>query len=463
MGPSIWKTNVYVSTDDPGIAAVARQAGAAVIDRGGRLAGPDATIAEVVDHATEQVPEVDVWLVWQPTAVHVPPGPIYSALVRGVYHATVVAETHHRIWLATEDQTFVPHSEAINRQHRAGPTALVETGVFLKSRNLPTTSPGQPIIVDESALHDIDTWSDLAAARATQAVAAIELAVVVGDKVGSGHLRRCMRLADALAPNPVFLSLVSDGFAPIPKWAEVLADQYPQVNWPLSMDLIRVSDRLESAVSDPADVILEDRSPAALASGAVVINELYETERASNEYCGTKYAVLAPEFSCFKWQQINTDAPIVVTFGGTDPSLMTERYVADLVRAGLPVTVVTPHRADVYKDPGATWVDDPFMPEIMSNSSFVITSNGRTTREAASMGVPVLSVAANRREAEHIPVPGQLHAGGWWTVQSSDLAELADTLFANHMDRQRMSWRASAAVDHRGAERVAELILATRR
>ncbi|GAU65060.1 putative N-acylneuraminate cytidylyltransferase [Streptomyces sp. NBRC 110611] len=137
-------TDVVVSTDDAGIAAAARGAGAVVVRRPGDLAGDTATSEAAVLHAmdayeAEQGSTVDAVLLVQctsPFLVRADIDGVAAAVVEGgADSALTVAPFHGFVWRDPEPETAgtdggfgVNHDKSVRPRRQDRPQDLLETG-----------------------------------------------------------------------------------------------------------------------------------------------------------------------------------------------------------------------------------------------------------------------------------------------------------------------------------------------
>ena len=131
---------VLVSTDDPGIAAEARRAGAEVVDRPAEIAGDTASSEAAVLHALETLdeqPEVVVFI--QATSPFIDPSDLDSA-VRRVLTARedvvfAAIETFAFLWRQTADGAAgVNHDAAVRPRRQDREAHFQETGAFYVMR-----------------------------------------------------------------------------------------------------------------------------------------------------------------------------------------------------------------------------------------------------------------------------------------------------------------------------------------
>jgi N-acylneuraminate cytidylyltransferase len=131
---------VYVSTDDPSIAAAARAAGAAVIDRPADLAGDTASSESALLHALDSVggePEILVFI--QATSPFIDPEDLDAAIARVRTHECDVVfaarRTHAFLWRDTPaGATGVNHDASFRLRRQDSEPQFQESGAFYVMR-----------------------------------------------------------------------------------------------------------------------------------------------------------------------------------------------------------------------------------------------------------------------------------------------------------------------------------------
>ncbi|WP_376774032.1 cytidylyltransferase domain-containing protein [Allostreptomyces psammosilenae] len=192
-------TRVVVSTDDPGIAAVARQAGADVIDRPAELAGDGATSESALLHAVDADAarhgdaEADVVVLVQCTSPFITAqdidGVIAAVTVDGADSALTVAPFHGFVWREGDPEATtatpggatagptgahgVNHDAAFRPRRQDRPQDLLETGAAYAMRTAGLRRAGHRFFgrvalvrTDPARVLEIDEPNELARARA---------------------------------------------------------------------------------------------------------------------------------------------------------------------------------------------------------------------------------------------------------------------------------------------------------
>ncbi len=437
-------TRVICSTDDATIAAVARIHGYEVIDRPAHLAGDEATIGQVAAHATNVLGWDGPVCVYQPTCPEVTAEQITLAYkTTGVDSVGFFTREPHLFWRGAEPL----YEQRVNRQQSDG--LLREVGVFLANRC--PVSEDDPLVSDNHGrvildACDIDTISDYRATRERAEAGSIRFEIIANERVGSGHLRRCITLARELDHHHISFRATA-GTDP---WAidEIAAAGYSLLS-AVPVDVV-VFDCLDTTAEQVARaraegsrvVCLEDLG-AGSAHADAVVNELYAGSPHPHALSGARYAVLRPEFLSAPPFPVRESADrVLVTFGGTDPGCMVERVTGALARSFEAFTVKA----------------GDCMAEAMRAADLVVTSAGRTVHEAAALGVPTITIPVNERESRHVLCPGVLDVGLAATVSDGRIRSVVGNVLADSGLREEMSLTSRQAVDGRGAERIAHLI-----
>ncbi len=209
---------------------------------------------------------------------------------------------------------------------------------------------------------------------------------------------------------------------------------------------------------------------------AVIINSArhapalpYSARTQAHILAGPAYAPLRPAFA--RWRAAHPlpladSNHLLLTLGGADPLALSAPLAAALhealpdVRLTLVVGSANP-RADALRAvPGCEiLVDPPDLADLFGASRLAVSAAGGTTAELATLGVPTLAliVADNQEDAAKSGVFPSLDAR---TTPPASIAREAARLWQDEPARQRLSELARAAVDGKGAERIARALLA---
>lgn len=427
-------SRVVVSTEDDTIAAVAHNHGTRVHQRPARLSEPHIPLGLVAQYVADDLDWGGPLGVFQPTSPTLKPATVTRAIeafLHGDYMSAASVRLDGGLMWDAKGPLF---DSRLNRQYRQ---QYRETGGFHLARKIPAGddplvgSPHLRYPVPDDEGIDIDTPSDLDAARRVLGRKRIQ---IVAGTVGTGHVHRAVALADALVHHDV--GIVS---AARPEWVKDLTgDRWRIV---LNPDLVIFDcldtdrEKVAAEIAEGRKVVcLEDLGPGSDLAD-LVVNELYD-DRRQGVLSGPRFAVLRPEFHAGCHEPRGNADRVLVTFGGLDEAGLGER-VAPLVA----------READVV-----------FVGERMSSAmlaaDLVVTSAGRTVHEAAALGVPCLSLAANERESRHSHCAGVLRLGCAQTTSDAAIQEAVKNVLADHELRVEMSRTSRAQVDGLGLRRI---------
>lgn len=508
--PDEARTSIVVSSDSPEALEVADLAGALAVERSPAAASDDAgvalALADVLGSASDRA-----WMLYQPTAVGATADDLRRLAEELDAHrsASLARPLLHQLWVQTPAYNGAVYDRAANERNRQlrEPQAWEELGVFA-ARSWPPEgtidAPGPLYSADHSLVEpagrvvDVDHPEDLAAARHLLGARRFLFRVSAGPEVGSGHLHRSLAIADELpghecvfdldagpqpdgwrrtAPDWALAAVESSGHRLVPELASGLA--MPAQGWAAVL-----LDELDPSLAFVADmtaagvpvVALEARGPGAAACTAVV-NELYPPAASPpGALCGPEWAVLRPSMRAARsaalragharWRSTGPgEARVLLTFGGTDPAGLTARACAELDWLTSQLQVVIPPGADpelaeeAARRAGAEAVAPPAgLARLLLDADLVVCSAGRTANEAAAVGCPAVTIAANVREAQHTHAPSVslgLHSAGAWPR----LTPAVSGLLADRAARSELGALGLEATRPDGAERVAGLLL----
>ncbi len=325
-------------------------------------------------------------------------------------------------------------------------------------------------------------------------------------KIGTGHLMRCMALAQAwqniggraifaiaTQATPVEDRLVSEGMDVVHLSVEPgnAEDAIKTANlarqlgatW-VVVDGYHFGAEYQRIIKNCGLRLLfiDDYGHAQLYWADLVLNQniyahegLYPNRSPETKLLlGTRYALLRREFC--KWQGwtrkiLPVARKVLVTLGGSDPDNVTLTVIQGLQRVDVPeleaVVVVggsNPH----YEKLQAAVDASPFpislernvtnMPELMAWADVAISAGGSTTWELAFMGLPslVLVLADNQRAiAEKLGEMGVAVNLGWHEdVYAAEIAQAMKQLLVSSGIRAEMSRHGQELIDGEGTARV---------
>jgi CMP-N-acetylneuraminic acid synthetase/spore coat polysaccharide biosynthesis predicted glycosyltransferase SpsG len=430
---------VVLTTENREIKNIGRQFGVdRVVDRPEYLSENDVPLAPVIEHAADQVDPADAIVCLQPTV------PLLSqeSLDAGVekFHSEpnesliFVRKSTHIYWEGSGKEK-TPLSDARENRQWMEPI-YEEIGAFVSSPSL--VSSGKR--VGESPLFhnvpdiegiDIDTYSDWVVAESQLKRQSVLYRVIGSAETGLGHVYRGITLADEITHHDLtFAVLKEDTLA-----KEILNQtKYPFIEF---TDQTEFEAHVKSAAPD---IVINDVLNTSgtyiktlkrhagtvvnfedLGEGTrhadIVINALYEhSSPPKGHYYGSDYFCLRSEFRfAEKKTGIGPVDTVMVSFGGTDKNDLTSRSVEAV--SGLdPIPDLDivlgpgyssrdalerqlddlPESVDVTLSQDVSW-----MSKHMLDADLLVTSNGRTIYEAASLNLPCISISQNQQEQRH--------------------------------------------------------------
>ncbi|PYR81811.1 MAG: UDP-2,4-diacetamido-2,4,6-trideoxy-beta-L-altropyranose hydrolase [Acidobacteria bacterium] len=324
-------------------------------------------------------------------------------------------------------------------------------------------------------------------------------------QIGTGHVMRCVALAEALRARGASVELVGAG---IPPRAAAALDRIGAT----------LTHRASAAAGDVAEVVAATRRGDAAACWVVVdgyhfgadymhalgragiktawvddlnvlgrfdcdivINPTLGAERCAYSardetkiLAGATYALLREEIRAVAERIIPRARQLVIALGGADPQQLTAHVVRAVVAAQLPdcqvIAVIgpsNPGNASVRaaaEAAGVTVVHDPAdFPALLAQSALAITAAGTMAWELAALGVPsvLLAVADNQqrgaaaiREADAAEV-----LVARTPADVAPLTRIVRSLWSDARRRDAMARRGKRVIDGRGAGRVARWIV----
>lgn len=332
--------------------------------------------------------------------------------------------------------------------------------------------------------------------------------------LGSGHVVRCLALAEALVargarcaflaramPAPLAAAIRGAGHELVPLVVEA-PWTVPEGSWPAAVQAVDA--RACAPALDGADWLVVDhygldaRFERQAPVPVLAIDDLgrahdcallhdpaphadpegfYAGTCAGARLIGPAFALLRPAFAAERARLRRKPGPVtrlLVFMGGLDDRGATRRALEAIERAGLGAVAVDvvvgslhPQRAALAAHTGTRpgWtlhVDTPDMAALMARADLALGAGGSATWERLALGLPTIAVriAANQdrilAEGERLGI--LLRAENQVEAMAPALAALA----ADATARWEMTERALALCDGRGAERVAARMVAQR-
>lgn len=436
--------DIAVTTDDEELGHIVLRQGVEVIERSEHLATDKVTLDPVIYDVVIKMEErsgctYDIVITMQATSPTLCPETIINAVkyFEKEMPDTVISVVNkpHLSWTEQDGKIVKNYEKRLNSQEL--PKNYLETGGFLITRRECVTEHariGEKVTVFETSAKeaiDIDTEEDWIACESILNRKKILLRAVGQQKIGMGHIYRCLTLAYKMIGHDLLfvtdsqsdmgIQKLESSFFPMKvvkddqEYEKVLAEYAPDV---IVNDILNTSEEYMKLVKKYAKRVVnfEDVGPGAGYADAV-INALYEnnTKKLNNVYEGFKYFCIRDEFLEEAPKEFDTEVKnIMIIFGGADPSDLTGRLyeICKLLHDKYKTIefhfitgfayehkdqVVTSEEHNIYVHHDVKRVS-----AYMSKADLAITSQGRTIYELASMGVPAIVMAQNEREAEHV-------------------------------------------------------------
>ncbi|AUN11673.1 UDP-2,4-diacetamido-2,4,6-trideoxy-beta-L-altropyranose hydrolase [Clostridium botulinum] len=432
---------ILITTDDEEIKFIAKKKDISVIERPSNLADDKTPLDPVVYHAvtaleTNIKKDLDIIITVQPTSpllkVKTVEAGIRKIVDENIDTVISVVDDRHLAWTTNEDGKYVPkYEKRINRQYL--PSEFRETGaIFATKREFISENSrmGKNIDLIEVSKHesiDIDSYSDWWVAERLLKRKKIVIRADATNEIGTGHIYRGMNIASKITEHEVVflmdckcklgIEIVGKNNYPIYTFENNLLDTIDKLNPDIIINDILDTDKeyiKELKNKGIFTINFEDLGEGAKYAN-LVFNALYEHKiPLRNAYSGYKYYILRDEFYGYKDRDIKeTVNNILVTFGGTDPSNLTEKTLEALLKINYDkdINVVLglgykdkKNIHEKYKNFKNISIHNSIknMSEYMYNADLVITSGGRTMYEVVSLKTPCLVLCQNERELTHI-------------------------------------------------------------
>ncbi|MCZ0717297.1 cytidylyltransferase domain-containing protein [Aerococcus kribbianus] len=502
---STYNLDVCVSTDDVEIARVARNEHVQVVERSSNLGEDAVTLDPVIYDAYKKMEaetgkSYDLIITLQATSPLLTVQSLDKALDYYFQNSCdsliSVVNRPHLSWTEYEGQIVPNYKERLNRQYL--PANYSETGAFLitNSQSMsPNSRLGQAIDVfeiPESEAIDIDTVQDWWVAENELSKKSILIFVEGYEKIGLGHVYRGLSLAYALINHNVrfvttkrsdlAISLIEASFLPLTvidnaqEIVDVIDDYQADIviNDILNTDL----DFMRLFNDKNVRVInFEDLGPGAKLADAV-INDLYAPKKmTNNSYWGSDYFILRDEFMTTEPKVFQDQVKeILVVFGGVDPSHLTEKLINTFGQLdhsqSLHFTVIVgpgnqaydklkqmANESDLAID---VFRDVKVMSQYMRQADIAVSSQGRTMLELASLGIPTVLMAQNKRELTHefgYLTNGFINLGLGEQLDSHSIARTLNWLIMTPQVRKQMHTQMLSHDLRNGLNRVLKIIL----
>jgi UDP-2,4-diacetamido-2,4,6-trideoxy-beta-L-altropyranose hydrolase len=306
------------------------------------------------------------------------------------------------------------------------------------------------------------------------------------NTIGLGHFMRCFALAEAAREQGLAVTFIVNAdapgleraaaigarlvMAPPPgQDAEVMDAQVAADDWVIvdtyaadAEYLTKLSAQTRVAVIDDLDALERFDCQVLINPTPAAPKESYAAKSSAKLLLGPDYALVRSEFR----QSIVTGDAVTLTFGGSDPTGLTET-VAEQLHVALPgVTIraiagpANRHIPELQAlarrlDRLDLIVNPPSMVEALSGSALVVAAAGGSVNELAALGVPALALVVYDNQATWLdacPFPVVDARKGI----PEDLAAGIAALMADSARRRAIAETAHGIVDGQGVFRILE-------
>lgn len=434
-----YSCDCYVSTDDEEIAMLSAKFGSKIINRDGSLAKDMVTLDPVIHDAYTKVSGLedkvyDLVITMQPTSPLLKKETLEKAiaymlekdvdtLISGVWDS-------HLTWLKKDGEYQKNYEKRVNRQLL--PEIYKETGGFVitRARFVKENSRfGEKVEIfplSKMEAIDIDDFEDWNLCEYYLKRKTILFVVAGNQEIGMGHAYNTLSIAnDILDHRIVFLTIkgsdlaynkiLESNYEVYRQEADSLLDEIDRISPDLVInDILDTSEAYVGSLKDRGYKVanFEDLGPGS-GLADLVINAMYpEKQVILNHYYGSKYFILRDEFMFTDVITVNPEVKhVLLTFGGVDPNNFTMRVLKVLEgpcrQKGISISVITGLGYRQLTELREKFPDVTIKSNIRSMSDelrvadLVFTSAGRTTFEAASLGIPAIVLCQNERETTH--------------------------------------------------------------
>lgn len=496
--------DVVVSTDDEEIARLASSNGARVVMRPKRLATDFVTLDPVIFHALNEVEKekqikYDVVITMQPTSPLLKSDTLDAAIEYFTKNDfdTVLSGINkpHLSWTEIEGNIVPAYEARLNRQFL--PMNLMETGAFFISKRefVNENSRFGPNVsvyeISESEAIDIDTPQDWWLAEKELNKKNILIRVEGYSEIGLGHIYRGLLLAYNLIDHRIKFLISENSDLGIKKLEE---SHFPYAVIKNDKDIIKIIEefKCDILINDMLDtdeeyvslcksrnirvINFEDLGPGAKFADAV-INDLYEKKNDnSNHYWGSKYYFIRDEFLLANPSEFRENVEeVLIIFGGTDPCNLTQRLfdvIQTINNVNIHYTFILgmgyANSQELIQKTKAQNLNIDFiqdvklMSEYMGKADLAISSQGRTMLELASMEVPTILLAQNKREQHHefgYLQNGFINLGLGSVVEDDTIKQTLLWLINSPQIRKQMKNQMNKKDLKKGIDRVKNIIL----
>lgn len=436
---SLFKPDVYVTSEDAEVLMLASKFGAKTHKRRIELSEDNVTLDPVVYETVEYAEEreekkYDIVITLQPTSPLLKFKSLDEAIKKIINNNKIdtILSGKNQTYLTWTNQNgkFLPNYETrLNKTQL--PIIYRETGGFLiTKRNVITVNNRIGTNVDIFLLNrgediDIENIHDWNLCEYLLKRKKILFVVAGNSEIGLGHVYNTLIIANDILNHQIEFLVDSKSelamqkiksknyFVTIQKHKNILED----INL-INPDII-INDRLDTSkdyIQGIKKLGIKSINFEDLGEGSkyadIVFNAIYsEEKKIKNHYFGHKYFILRDEFLFdFSVKKIENVKRVLITFGGVDPCNLTFKVLNSIYYYCQEQSILIDIVAGIGYDRFETLSKFENInihknvlniSNYMLNSDIIFTSAGRTVYEIASMGVPSIVLAQNNRELTH--------------------------------------------------------------
>lgn len=493
------KPDVYVSSEDREILSISNKLGAKTIERNVADAEDVTTLDPVIFNALKKIQEIehrsyDLVVTLQPTSPLLKVGSLDCALDKIIENKevdTIISAVNdtHLTW-KIENESYKPnYHERVNRQLL--PPVFKETGSFLITRteNISLDNRiGEKVelyLLSDKESIDIDTYADWGVCEYYFKRKRLLFVVSGYKEIGLGHTYNTLLLANDIVDHEIVFLVDNKSQMAFDKIKSKNYEVYKQRNADILDDIkllepdVIINDKLDTdkeyilSLKKRAYKVINFEDLGAGAKWAdLTINAIYpEDEVIPNHYFGYKYFILRDEFLLTPRSNINPKVEsVLLSFGGVDPNNFTYKVLASIYeecrKRNIIIKIVTGfgfQKSETLKKFAGVEIYNNVtnISDYMREADLIFTSAGRTTYEIASLAVPAIVLAQNKRELTHLfanAEHGFINLGLGKFVEESKILDTFVNLIDNFKHRKYMSQLMSSCDLVSGRKRVLSLI-----
>lgn len=436
--------DVVVTTDDSQIALIAEKFGASVVRRSQDLAQDDTLLDPVIYDAMIQkekqaFDEYDIIITLQPTSPLIKIQTLDRAIEKfkdfSLDSVISVVDDRHLSWgYDEENQRYFPnYIQRLNINDL--PKSFRETGAILATRRsfvhedsrLGTNIDIIEVSREESV--NIQNYEDWWIAENYLQKKRTAIVVNASEKIGTGHVNRCLSLASKLVFNDVLflidehyqlgIDIVSKNNFSYKSYkngndlVNILYAYDPHI---VINDILDTSEEYITALKNAGYFVVNFEDLGVGSSIAdVVFDDLYEHELgARNVFTGHKYFVLKDEFY-YQPPKIITNKVnrVLIAFGEHDYNNFTEKVIDSIsstnydgridVILGLDYEDIESFISKYESNPLIQiYRDVSNFSEFIFKSDLIFTSPNKSMYEICSIGVPTICLCQDDRDVSHV-------------------------------------------------------------